>query len=252
MTELGQYIYCIIGADEPKQFESIGIDDSHPEIYTVNYEGLAAVVSDSPVKTYQLSRANMMAHQKVCEEAMKGHTVLPVKFCTIAEKKGMIEEKVLKRRYKEFQKMMIDMNGKTEHGLKMLWMDIDKVFAQIVEENEDIKGLRDSLKWKPHTKIHYDMIHVGEMVEAALKEKKKNFVKEIVKPLKLLAEDCRENDTHGDKMIINASFLVSEENQSEFDNRIGELEASYKEDIKIKYVGPIPPFNFVEIVVHWD
>ena len=52
-------------------------------------------------------------------------------------------------------------------------------------------------------------------------------------------------------MITNTSFLVRNECEKGFDDSVNELAAQHDGRIKFKYVGPVPPCNFVEIVVTW-
>jgi hypothetical protein len=49
-------------------------------------------------------------------------------------------------------------------------------------------------------------------------------------------------------MVLNAAFLVDRRVAGEFDSRVKEL-ASSNDAMKFKYVGPVPPFNFVNIVI---
>ncbi|GFP25936.1 hypothetical protein HKBW3S25_01420, partial [Candidatus Hakubella thermalkaliphila] len=49
-----------------------------------------------------------------------------------------------------------------------------------------------------------------------------------------------------------AAFLVDRSREKEFDNQIDELSTKYDDRIKFKYVGPVPPCNFVEVKVTWD
>ncbi|MEW6216025.1 MAG: GvpL/GvpF family gas vesicle protein [Nitrospirota bacterium] len=88
----GKYIYCIIAEGERKKFGSLGIGGIGNELYTVCFNDIAAVVSSSPIKKYPVSRENLIPHERAIEEVMKTHTVLPVRFGTIAED----EEKVKK------------------------------------------------------------------------------------------------------------------------------------------------------------
>ena len=48
-------------------------------------------------------------------------------------------------------------------------------------------------------------------------------------------------------MVLSSAFLVEKEKQKEFDDRIEELIKEYENRIKFIYIGPIPPFNFVEL-----
>ena len=51
-------------------------------------------------------------------------------------------------------------------------------------------------------------------------------------------------------MFVNAAFLVDKGREKEFDNIMDELGDKYKDRTKFLYVGPLPPFNFVNIVIY--
>jgi hypothetical protein len=38
----------------------------------------------------------------------------------------------------------------------------------------------------------------------------------------------------------------------EFDNAVEEVGEEFKERIQIHYVGPLAPFSFVNLQLHWD
>src|SRR5262245_43384208 len=48
-TGRGRYVYCIIQATQPLRFGAIGMDEQSPDVYTINYRDMAAVVSDVPI-----------------------------------------------------------------------------------------------------------------------------------------------------------------------------------------------------------
>ena len=50
----------------------------------------------------------------------------------------------------------------------------------------------------------------------------------------------------GDKMIMNAAFLISRDREAAFDARVKSI-ASRFERLTFKYTGPWPPYNFVNI-----
>jgi hypothetical protein len=47
-------------------------------------------------------------------------------------------------------------------------------------------------------------------------------------------------------MILNAAFLVSRDTEEHFDARVKALGADY-DKLTLKYTGPWPPYNFVNI-----
>lgn len=52
MDKERRYIYGIIQANEKKSFGSIGLGDPKKEVYTVPYQDISAVISDSPIIAY--------------------------------------------------------------------------------------------------------------------------------------------------------------------------------------------------------
>ncbi|MFB6119381.1 gas vesicle protein GvpF [Halosegnis sp.] len=56
-----------------------------------------------------------------------------------------------------------------------------------------------------------------------------------------------ENDLFTDRLIINKSYLVARDQRDNFDTAIDEIDAKYDGALTIKYTGPWPPYNFVDI-----
>lgn len=248
----GKYIYGIIAAKQKREFGPIGIGGRGDLVHTLHFQNLAAIVSSSPIVKYHVTRDNSIAHQKVLEAVMQEFTVLPVRFCTIAEAEEAIIEKVLKSRYQEFIDLIKDFEGKIELGVRCFWTDMNVVFAEIVEENEVIKALKETLlKETNEQKKYAGQIKIGQLVKRALEEKKKREAEELLEVLKPLSLDYRENRVLGDMNLVNAAFLVAKERETEFDQKMQELEKYYGRRKKLKYIGPVPPYNFVEVRVTW-
>ena len=259
MEKEEKYIYCVVGTRDKRNFGPIGIGGKGDEVYTLCYKDIAAIVSDSPLTKYPISRENTLAHQRVMEEVMKYHTILPVKFGTIAETKNGIppeektRERVLKGRYQELQGLLEQMNNKVELGVKALWTDMKVIFEEIVDENKEIKRLRNWIAARPTSQTRDAKIDLGEMVQSALEKKKSREEKVILDASKKISVDHRTNRVFGDKMILNAAFLVeTDRKEKEFDNLINELSIKHEGRIKFKYVGPVPPCNFVELIITWE
>lgn len=249
-TPMGKYMYCIICCPEPRQFTTLGIGERGDIAHTVHFEDLAAVASDSPVIEYDSSRRNMMAHTLVLEEVMQEFTILPVRFGTVAPSAEAIQ-KVLKRRYGEFHGLLQEMEGRVELGLKAFWYE-DVIFSEIVEENPPTRRLRDSLMGRPAEETYYERIRLGEMVEAAMWKKRDEDAEKILTPLRPLVYETRVNKVITERMVVNAAFLVDEDRQAEFDAAVRRLDEEMGKRLIFKYVGPVPPYNFVNIVVTWE
>lgn len=252
-TAEGKYLYCIICNSEsecPKQFATLGIGERGDIVDTIHFQELGTVVSDSPVVDYVRSRRNMMAHTKVLEEVMETFTILPVRFGTVAPQAEDVSEKVLRARYDELCNLLAEMEGRVELGLKAFWYE-NVIFEEIVSENPPIHRLRNSLMDRPAEETHFERIRLGEMIEEAMEKKRAEDAERLLAPLRPLAHKARTNDTFTDRMVLNAAFLVEEEQEEMFDRAVEQLDDAMGDRLMFKYVGPVPPYNFVSIVVHW-
>ncbi|NQT73926.1 MAG: GvpL/GvpF family gas vesicle protein [Chloroflexi bacterium] len=254
MAESGKYLYCIIRSPENRTFGASQVGNGNGDVHTVSHDGLAVVVSGSPVKQFENTRTNMMAHQKVQETVMREFTLLPVRFGTVANSESPMEDirKLLSLRSVEFCHLLEDMEGKVELGIKAFWRDEKAIFSEIVEKNPEIRKLRNSLAGKPPAATHFERAHLGEMVKDALGRNRAKEAAGIIQPLSRIACDVRENEVLADRVITNTSFLVDKEREPEFDRTVKELDDRFGDRIALKYVGTIPPYNFVNIVINWD
>ncbi len=242
----GKYIYCIIGTPKKESYGPVGMAGGG-EVYTVAHGEIAALVSDAPIVKYRVSRENTLTHQKVLEEVMRRHTLLPVRFGSVAETEKQVAG-ILKMRCGEFRETLRTMRGKVELGVKAIWKE-GLIFKEIVEESPLIQRLKSEVQGHASEKTHYQRIRIGELVEAALHAKREREGREILGPLAKLSVDHRENRILHDRMLLNAAFMVTNKNQGAFDEAINGLATHKGDRVEFKYVGPVPPYNFVNIFI---
>ena len=255
----GKYIYCIIAEKEVKTFGSLGIGGRGDELYTICFDDMAAVVSNSLIINYSVSRENMLAHEKAIEEVMKEYTVLPVRFATIAEDEEKVK-KILEKEYDKFKDLLKNIEGKKELGLKAIFSakgcsasgGTEDIYKDILEKYEDIRVLKEKLASLPPEKTYYERMEIGKMVEAALQKEKEIYEKDILNILSSLAVEVKTNNTYGELMILNAAFFIEKHKEKEFDRKVDELADKYGDKIKFKYVGTLPPFNFVNLIINME
>ncbi|MDO9514520.1 MAG: GvpL/GvpF family gas vesicle protein [Syntrophales bacterium] len=250
MAKEGEYVYCIIESNEGRNFGPIGIGGRGDIVSTIGYNDISAVISSSPMTQYVINRENMMAHEKVIEEVMKDYTVLPVRFCTIAASAEEVRT-LLRRRYPEFKGLLRDMDNKVEMGLKGIWKDMNRIFNEIAEDNKEVKKLKKKAEDKTGKTGNTSKVSLGKAVKNALDKKKDGETQKVLNIFKRSAIDVRTNNLFGDSMFLNAAFLIDRTREKEFDFLVEDLAKDYEERAKFKYVGPAPPFNFVNIVVKW-
>ena len=90
------------------------------------------------------------------------------------------------------------------------------------------------------------------MVKNALEAKKLDLEKKLTSQLAGIITDVRRNRTFGDSMFANLAVLVDKSRQEEIYSVLSVFEAEQTGQVKIRCVGPVPPANFVELVITWD
>ncbi len=250
MEKEGKYIYCIIGTNQERNFGPIGIGGRGDEVLTIGYDDLSMVVSSYPMTKFIVSRENMLAHMRVIEKVMNEFdSVLPVRFGTVASNADEIRN-FLDRRLREFRSLLRNMDHKVELGVKGSWKNMKVIFEEIVEENREIKKVKEKIQNEIGKKNIQSKTEVGKMVEEALKKKKEREAEKIVDALRRTAFEYKLNKIIGDEMFMNAAFLVDKGWEKEFDNIIEDLSERYRDRVKFVYAGPVPVFNFVNIVIY--
>jgi hypothetical protein len=239
----GKYVYCIVRADESLRFGPIGFGSPPGEVYTVLYDDIAAVVSDAPMEVLDATRENVLAHERVNEAVMQYQTVIPMSFGTVFKTRDDIVE-LLRGAHGAFQDVLTKMENKVEFGLKVLW-DRDAMLRHIERDDEDIRRLKSEIAAQKGS-TYFARVQYGRLVDGALQSRSEQYVSEIFEALRGVCVASRANKPIGDKMIMNAAFLVERQREAAFDASVKRLGAAY-DTLTFRYTGAWPPYNFVNI-----
>jgi hypothetical protein len=201
------------------------------------------VVSDTPIEVFDATRENVLAHERVNETVMRNHTVIPMSFGTVFKTRDDIVE-LLKAAYEAFNDVLNKMEDKLEFGLKVLW-ERDVIVQEIEDEDEDVRRLKGEISSQKGS-TYFARMQYGRLVDAALESRSERYVREIFEHLRPVSVASRANKPIGDKMIMNAAFLVSRDKEQAFDAKVKQIGARFPK-LTFKYTGPWPPYNFVNI-----
>ncbi|MCU1284289.1 MAG: Gas vesicle synthesis GvpLGvpF [Acidobacteriales bacterium] len=241
----GRYVYGIIQANQPATFGKTGIGGSGESVYTVHHGDVAAVVSKTSVFIFDPTRENALAHEHVIETVMKTNTIIPMSFGTVFRTDQDIKE-VLKSIYPSLKDVLKQMSGKLEFGLKVTW-DRDRVIEELKRNHEEIHRFHIELTKKHLQSTYFARMQLGRMIDKALAERSADYVREIYDALRSICVASRDNKPIGDKMIMNAAFLINRDREAHFDAAVNKVAQKFADRLNFKYTGPWPPYNFVNI-----
>jgi hypothetical protein len=241
----GKYVYCIIECETPRTFGPIGIGGRGDVVYTIHYGGLAAVVSDTPIVMYDPTRENALAHERVNETVLREFTVIPMSFGTVFRTAGDVVE-FLKDTADALRDVLATMKGKIEFGLKVNW-EPEVVLKEVEVEHEEIRRLKEEIQSNRLASTYFARVQLGRLIERAMSDKAESYIRAIYDHLRDCAIASRHNKPIGDKMILNAAFLVESARTEEFDHKVSEIARRFEGKLRFSCTGPWPPYNFVNI-----
>jgi hypothetical protein len=241
----GRYVYGIIAGRDPLTFGKMGLGGHGEMVYTVNHGDISCVVSRTNVFIFDPTRENALAHEHVIESVMKSHTIIPMSFGTVFRTDDDIKE-VLRSIYPSLKDVLEQMSGKVEFGLKVTW-DRDQIVEELKRQDEEIHRFHLEITKKHLQSTYLARMQLGRMIDKALVETSSQYVREIYEALRNVCVASRDNKPIGEKMIMNAAFLIERQRETEFDAAVNRVAKRFGNRLNFRYTGPWPPYNFVNI-----
>jgi len=226
------------------KFSFLGVGDT--EVYTINHRELAAVVSDTVLEEIDPTRKDVRAHTVVQDELLKNCSLLPMGFGMITDSKDDVL-KLLEKNYQELSRELVRLAGKVEVELKVYW-DQEAMIKELQGGSEDLTRLKAKINGAASPiEAQRLLVEAGKLVERITLDWKARYADRVYNDLKGLSIDARLNNPLGVKNVLNASFLIGRARESDFQKEVFKLDSQYQGKVNFKYVGPLAPYNFVNV-----
>lgn len=243
--ETGVYVFCGIHTEDENDFGTVEVEGEKRETYLIRYKDAAFVAATVPMKIYSPNQENLMMHQSLVAKVMeKNDSVIPVSFGNVFKTKEDVKV-LLEKLYPQFEKLFPEIKGKFELGLKVIGKQ--DYLESTVKGNESIKSMSKNVQGKSKDAAYFDRMKLGEATQKIIENLRKDIETDIYKPLENISTAGRINDPQGEKVLLNAAFLVDREHDEKFDAKVNELYEKYQDKVDFKYTGPWPAYNFVNI-----
>jgi len=270
MSHIGKYIYGVIEGNREKIFDlnQITVSDSicsiksqtsiengsstANTIYTISFQDISAVVSDSKMADYgQMPKdilvRQLLRHQEVIEMVFPEHNVIPMRLGTFAGDAQEVRE-ILAKGYRTIKDIFGRIENTIELDIAATFSDFDSIVRE-VSETAEIKQLKQSLLDKKDGVTVDDQMKIGILIKKYLDKKRKEYADQILSGLGELTCNFKAHDLMDDKMVLNTAFLIDQSKQREFDKKINELNRQFEDRLDFRCVGPLPPYSFFTLEV---
>lgn len=237
------YVYGIVPADAQLRLASRGVGN-RGELRTVRSERAAAIVSTVDSVPLPTTRANLMAHSDVLQEAVETSTVLPMRFGFVMSSDEAVHDDLLVARAAEIERLLDGMADRVEINVKVYYLE-EPLLARIVAEDAAIAELRETAQRLPDEAGYYHRIRLGELTLAAIESRRRRDSAHVLERLGPLAADTATATELPERAVLKASFLVERRNVPAFQEAVSTLAEELSETMQFTLVGPVPPYNFV-------
>ncbi|MFH1565102.1 MAG: GvpL/GvpF family gas vesicle protein [bacterium] len=238
-----KYLYCITKDIEPNNLNIAGIEGA--SVHIIEWQNLLCVASDTDFNDKELDKESALAHEKVLEEVMRHSPIVPIAFGHITKSEDEVKSKLLEAHKDKLEEHLTYFQGKIELSLKAFWLDLNPVFQHIAQTSDEIQRI------KARGKITRDeQMRAGEIAAKLLGKKREKTEYDIAEFFKDITIEYKKCNLFGEQMITNLAFLINNNDLSEFDSRVNKYAEKLGDNVKVKYTGPVPPYNFVDLKIN--
>jgi hypothetical protein len=236
------YVYGLVSADTELPSNLSGLGPSG-RVSTIVHERIAAIVSDVPTDRPLGTRDDLLAHEAVVDRVAERSAVLPMRFPAVVEEAGVVQE-LLAPHQQRFVEALARVDGLVQFTLKGRY-EKDTVLREIAEADEEIMALRERVRDLPEDASYYDRIRLGELVVAAMEQRRENDGRQVLDQLAPMATDISTRELGEPDEVVNAAFLVARDHAKQFDDAVEEVGRGLAGRMRFRLIGPLAPYDFV-------
>ncbi|MDL4822149.1 GvpL/GvpF family gas vesicle protein [Actinomadura opuntiae] len=242
-----QYVYGVTRAGASLPGDVAGLDD-RPVTLVEDGGRCAAVVSDLPAGRPLGERADLVAHQRVLNALLDaGLVVLPFRFGAALSDRTAVRKELLEGNSDRLGQVMDQLDGRVELRLKATYVQ-ETVLREIMQSEPEVAELSQRLRDVPADvadAVYYDQVRLGELIAQAMDRRREHDGQVLLEAAAPAAEAFVRKTPAREEDVLDASFLVRADRREEFEKAVEELGKAHGERIRLRLIGPLPPYDFV-------
>jgi len=208
----------------------------------VAHGDLAAVVSEVDADA-RIRRDDLLAHARVLESLIEGATVLPMRFGMIVESDEEVARNILEPGESGLTDLLHSFDGFVQLTVKAQH-DQDQALRDLLSERSDLRVLRDQTGKGPA--FYPAQLRLGEAIAAGLEALVSSDAAMLHDQLSGIAERMVLGDVTGQNQVLHAALLVERSARTRTDEAIAQLGRTLPDRLRLRYIGPQPPYSFVD------
>lgn len=240
------YLYAVIPGTAEKDLGLEGLFDAH--VYTLVKGHLAVVVSELPrADTLRPERKHIAAHQEVLRHLVQNNrAVLPFAFGTISDTPGVHE--ILSRHQQSFQKQIRKTASKVQLEIKVVY-EVPDLFEFFVLHHHKLKARREAVYDSDRAPDGKEVARLDRLFQQLLNDDRKKRSRAVESKLRPFCVELKWDRIRNKKEVMRISCLAAKSALKQLQAATEDAAALFDENFVFESDGPLPPYDFVEVVV---
>jgi hypothetical protein len=172
-------------------------------------------------------------------------TLLPVRFATVLAGDRAVVEELLAPQAAHLTALLQSLAGRVQLAVKGEY-DEEALLREVVRDTPAVKALRERVQQLPQDAGYYDRIRLGELVAAEVARRRERDQQAALDALAPHADASRASAPRTPNGAFDLAFLVPRDRVDAFGAPVRALSDALGERVRLRYVGPLPPYSFVD------
>jgi hypothetical protein len=238
------YVYGVVGAGDVADLDLAAIGAEHASLRAVPHDGIAALVSETDATDLKAAQ-QLRVHWRVLQEIVNRTTVLPVRFGTVVASEESVREEFLAPEAERLTTLLEKLSGKVQLSVKGFYEE-EPLLREVVTGSPAVARMKERVDALPEAAGYYDRIRLGELVAAEIERRRERDTAAVLDRLEPIAVAARAEAAGTADTAVNAAFLVERSRLDDFSGAVAQLAEEVSDRMRIRYVGPLPPYSFAE------
>lgn len=241
-AETGCLVYAVVRPEEREALPPAGVDDA--PLRLVVHGTVAAVVNEIAVQRPPGRRADLMAYSRVLDGLLPDGVVVPVQFGSVVPDDSAVVEELLAPNEDYFAELFEQLAGRSQLNVRATYRD-GSALAEIVAGDTEIAELQARTKDLPEDAALTDRLRLGQLVADALdavRDRDSAMLWDAIIPMTV---GHRLVPGTGTDAVCDLIVLVDDGRVTEVEERLEELAEAVHPRMRLRLVGPVPPYDFI-------
>ncbi|MBW8750151.1 MAG: GvpL/GvpF family gas vesicle protein [Propionibacteriales bacterium] len=212
-------------------------------IRLVGDDRLAVLVSDVDDDS-RVRREDLLVHAHLLETVAEETTVIPTRFGVLVPDDDTVRREFLAHQRDHLLALLEAFDGCVQLTVHATY-DEEEALREVLRRDPGLAAARESVDLSDTAA----QLRLGEAVSRALTSLRETAADLVVDRLRPHALATSLNEVRGAFDVVSVALLVRRDDRAGLDAVVGDLKRQLSGQISVRYVGPQPPYAFLDHVV---